>query len=135
MTLDDLARRAVACKGWRWMPGMLATDESRLYRVQDDGTALDIEDTIVERGWGFGLVNMLPDLTDPATMGCLLALVREAWEPHRGADYIASTMHTGSGWGVGARYGSEGVAAIVLPTYETEAEALVAALEAAPSAA
>ena len=74
----------------------------------------------------------VPDLTDPATLGCLLALVREAWEPNRGYDYIASTMHTGSGWGVGARYGSEGLAAIVLPTYETEAEALVAALEAAP---
>jgi hypothetical protein len=41
-------------------------------------------------------------------------------------------MHTSSGWGVGARFGSQGLAAIVLPTYETEAEALVAALEAAP---
>jgi len=74
----------------------------------------------------------LPDFTDQATLGCLLALVREAWEPHRGSDYIASTMHTGSGWGVGARYGSEGLAAIVLPTYASEAAALVAALEAAP---
>lgn len=78
------------------------------------------------------LEGWVPSMNDPATLGCLLALVREAWEPHRGSDYIASTMHTGSGWGVGARYGSEGLAAIALPTHETEAEALVVALEAAP---
>ena len=54
-----LARRAVACKGWRWMPGMLTLDGFRLSHV-------DIDDP--------------PDLTDPATLGCLLALVREAWE-------------------------------------------------------
>jgi hypothetical protein len=74
----------------------------------------------------------LPDLTDPATLGCLLALVREAWEPHRGDDSVVSTMQVGDKWGVGARYGSEGLAAIVLPAFDTEAEALVKALEAAP---
>jgi len=72
-----------------------------------------------------------PDLRDPATLGVLLAQVREAWEPHRGSDCIASTMHTGTGWGVRARYGSEGLATIVECTHETEAEALVAALESA----
>ena len=124
---QELASRAVACKGWRWMPGMLPLDGTgfshRILRVREDGMPID--------GHG-ALPDAVPDLSDPATLGCLLALVREAWEPHRGSDYIASTMHTGSGWGVGARYGSEGLAAIVLPTYETEAEALVAALEAAP---
>jgi hypothetical protein len=73
-----------------------------------------------------------PDFRDPATLGVLLALVREACEPHRGSDYIASTMHTGTGWGVRARYGSEGLATIVECVHETEAHALVAALEAAP---
>jgi hypothetical protein len=120
--MNELAQRAVASPHWRWMPGMLVrypTGYSE--RIEDDtDAAARLEDD------GF------PDLTDPATLGCLLALVREAWEPHRGSDYIASTMHTGSGWGVGARYGSEGLAAIVLPTYDTEAAALVAALEAAP---
>ena len=74
----------------------------------------------------------LPVLSDPCTLGCLLALVREAWEPYRGSDYIASTFHTATGWGVGSRCVSGGLAVIVLPTYETEAEALVVALEAAP---
>lgn len=118
-----LAKRAVACKGWRWMPGMLhgtvVGDELKLrYRVSDLSMYLDAD--------------RLPDLTDPATLGCLLALVREAWEPRRGADHIASTVHTSTGWGVGARVGSECFAAIILPAFASEAAALVAALEAAP---
>jgi len=111
----ELAKKAVACKDWRWMPGMLALDTGlRLDEMTDDWEAA------------------LPDLSDPATLGCLLALVREAWEPHRGDDSVVSTMQVGDKWGVGARYGSEGLAAIVLPAFDTEAEALVKALEAAP---
>lgn len=77
--LDALARRAVACPRWRWMPGMLAalsegmvtsplrlTDERRLHYPD-------------EYDWPHDLGLRLPDLTDPATVGCLLALVREAW--------------------------------------------------------
>ena len=121
----DLARRAVACRRWRWMPGMLAIRWTGPCRGSHRYTDADVRaGATFDRG--------TPDLTDPATLGCLLALVREAWEPHRGSDHIASTMHTSSGWGVGARFGPQGLAAIVLPTYETEAEALVAALEAAP---
>ncbi len=56
-----LARRAVACRGWRWMPGMADCYGRRLR----DGDWLDPSAEF-------------PDLTDPATLGCLLALVREA---------------------------------------------------------
>ena len=68
---------------------------------------------------------LLPDLSDPATVGCLLALVREAWgDP---------CLHVGllpARWGVWTSQN--------MPLHEcvgkalTEAEALVAALEAAP---
>ena len=119
---DELARRAVACKHWLWMPGMRAIVPKNLPMAWGTTRACRIPHSVHP--------TMVPDLTDPATLGCLLALVREAWEPRRGSDYLASTMHTSSGWGVGARFGSEGLAAIVLPTFETEAEALVAALEA-----
>ena len=130
----ELASRAVAAKGWRWLPGMLTTCD---LRVVDGG-----DDFIIGHrsgptrnggGWYDGeAVGIWPDLRDAATLGCVLELVREAWESKRGADCIASTVHTMSGWGVGSRVGSECFAAIVLPTYATEAEALVVALEVAP---
>lgn len=61
-----LSRRAVACKGWRWMPGMLAWRPDcppvRLAAIEDAGNALQ------EYRW-------LPDLSDPATGGCMLSLL------------------------------------------------------------
>jgi hypothetical protein len=66
----------------------------------------------------------LPDLTDPATLGCLLALVREAWSQpsattlaHHGRWYVVHADVDASSW---------------LAVCPTEAEALIAALEAAP---
>jgi hypothetical protein len=72
-------------------------------------------------------VLVLPDLTDPATLGCLLALVREAW-----GDQSLSVLfdHDGCKWSVG-RWGDDGLALRCRPA-DTESEALVAALEAAP---
>ena len=135
-----LAQRAVACKEWMWMPGMRLRSLRRYLRIvgcnadgsyrlswDDPGRPVEGDTYTIE-----DLAKATPDLRDPATLGCLLALVREAWEPHRGDDSVVSTMQVGDKWGVGARYGSEGLAAIVLPAFDTEAEALVKALEAAP---
>ena len=113
--MTDLAKRAVASPHWRWMPGMrrLTFDGGHLYpsRVADDGT------------YPGGLFPV-PDLEDPATLGCLLSLVREAHAP---AHWLttAPLMTAGGvhGWRV---QGLDG------PVCATEAEALVAALEAAP---
>jgi hypothetical protein len=107
-----LARRAVACKGFRWMPGMLTTEGMRVVvRCFNDDNEPDDD---------------IPDLTDPATLGCLLALVREAWvDLHMVAhcdDRYGKTVWWLSRWGD-------------LPRScecSTEAAALVAALEAAP---
>ena len=52
-----LAERLVVCPGWRWMPGML-TEKGQRLEVSDDA-----------------LLEALPDLSDPATLGCLLSLV------------------------------------------------------------
>ena len=127
---DDLARRAVACKGWRWMPGMLVvrhampTVWSRLIYRDDE-----------KRWWGTdgptvtdkmrALEHWLPDLDDPATLGCLLALVREAWATPTRCLWYDSEMTSQGSWcwddGKGGFWMGD-----------TEAEALVAALEAAP---
>ena len=107
----DLARRAVACKGWRFMGGMLVSDAIGKQRIYDDVAG---EPYWSADGW-------LPDLTDPATLGCLLALVREAWGP----DHILETRQFRT---FGEVYVGEGRCFV----HPTLAEALVAALEVAP---
>lgn len=95
---DDLAKRAVACKGWRWMPGMLAIyPDWQGFRVSHVGlTGMHgicrypspmggVERAVVALPVPTAS-DVLPDLTDPATLGCLLALVRDA---HRDA-YMAA---------------------------------------------
>lgn len=109
-----LARRAVACKGWKWMPGMRWTDDD------DRGRLDDYQPEYMGRP-----PDALPDLTDAATLGCLLALVREAW----GGDFeqVWSEWYPLlSRWGIRA-----GSRSVLLVSGETEADALVAALEAA----
>lgn len=133
---QELGRRAVACKRWRWMPGMLTTDNNRVCYTRDYGVyAWDEYDNACADCAG-GIVQLstvcLPDLTDPATLGCLLALVREAWpkapattDRHgtwkelNGHHYIWTCSYcTGRDWRQA--------------TGTCEAEALVDALEAAP---
>ena len=114
--MNELAKRAVACKHWRWMPGML------WLLINEDGVCYNC-DRVTQANLVFS--DALPDLTDPATVGCLLALAREAWgDP---------CLHVGllpARWGVWTSQN--------MPLHEcvgkglTEAEALVAALEAAP---
>jgi hypothetical protein len=108
----DLSRRAVACKGWRWMGGMLIIHTPRhdgatgyVSRLPQDGYRPNPGD--------------VPDLDDPATLGCLLALVREDLPD-------ATVQLDGATWWVAARNG------VCCGSGDTEAEALVSALEASP---
>ena len=85
--VEQLAKRAVACKGWRWMRGMLClVDEdgygARIVYVGHTGGASQTADSYEGGGiitTGCIREGSLPDLTDPATMGCIMSLVREAW--------------------------------------------------------
>ena len=151
-----LSRRAVACKGWRWMPGMNAAG-----RLDQDGAHLRLHgvgltgagDLVELRGGAFDWrqrkdgrwlflrggdiigkpSEVLPDLTDAATLGCLLALVREAWRcvvvtsPDYDEDEEARQGPNVTGWRA-----VETVRWTMVGEGATEAEALVAALEGAP---
>jgi hypothetical protein len=72
-----------------------------------------------------------PDFTDPATVGCLLAAAREAWQDH-GLATVGRYQHAGRRWtlATGHRHGST-LRAVAAVEHDTEADALIAALEAA----
>ena len=108
-----LGKRLVACKDFRPMRGMLdmqgrTWDQSLLWRWSNE---VDV-----------------PDLRDPATLGCVLAMVREAHGkpavPMFWGDYwqVVYTSELEDGC-AGHEHIGDG---------DTEAEALVVALEAAP---
>jgi len=126
-------------KHWRWMPGML--DAETGLRVVKAGTDKDprvglgsLNDFILY--YPDMLKGHYPDLSDPATLGCLVALVREAAEPQRApGDWpvVCTYQNAAKKWGVGAWLNESGkatFAALVLPSFLSEAEALLAALEA-----
>ena len=121
--LMALGRRAVACKGWRWMAGMqcLVGPSHAPYRYVT-------HDYAPPEGNDVGFTDpLLPGLTDPATLGCLLALVREAWgDPSLTAAFDYEGWPS---WRVGRSEDGHGMQGVG----DTEAEALVAALEAAPN--
>ena len=116
--LEALGRRAVGCKGWRWRRGMSLSDGTIVVRVSDNGRP--VVSGGASRG-GNALSEVYPDLSDAATLGAVLGLVREAWqEPHAHCRYDA--VH--KDWLT--RLISCGFDA------KTESESLVCALEAAP---
>ena len=135
--MKALAQRAVACEHWRWMPGMLA-------EVVNLGGAggcevlplhvrlAEMGEPTFDRRQGVADTSLvghpcLPDLTDPATIGCLAHLVREVWGN--------SSMHVvrvmARRWGIAAADGEYSRLVDACPLRPNEASALVAALEAA----
>ena len=130
---EELARRAVKCARWRWLPGMLAKHPNfRGYRVSHVGLtgmhgvcrySSPMSELTKRAVVALPLpTSVLPDLTDPATLGCLLALVREAYDDEQ--------AHVRPAAGAWVFHTLDPLAPCV--TAPSEAQCLVAALEAAP---
>lgn len=135
LTLALASRQAVGLRRWRWTPGMLTREGQRLLRPRKDGLWVGIDQDVWAMQRVLGLRDALPDLSDPATLGCLLALVREAWEHTDERPVMVGRQ--GQLWVVTRapdpnEEGLAGMFSKILGKGATEAEALVAALEAAP---
>ncbi len=110
----ELAGRFVACKHWRWMPGMKVVGQAHWLGVADLLPVDGASGRSHPECYG-----SLPDLTDPATLGCILALVREATGDRRiHCRARANVYRVYSGVSPVGRW------------MESEAEALLLALEA-----
>jgi hypothetical protein len=140
--LYDLGKRAVSCKGWRWMPGMLASDAGKnQHRVIEHHAGREYITTML-RNYNDAhcessarAVDLTPVLDDPATLGCLLALVRKAWNACRiSICFSAYTPDETKRWSAPISFFKEQRDLVHVPSFygSTQAGALVAALEAAP---
>lgn len=153
-----LARRVVACRGWRWMPGMRAVGKFPNYPVRIHGfgeNVQDPDDMLAADTWLPWQQPMeygdhtydgpyLPDLSDAATLGCILALVREAWRCPTAYVRQGTTRRVSDGvlaWEVCDLWldaeacralGVDRQGSVGSWGHGSEVEALVAALEAAP---
>ena len=108
------------------MPGMLALHNSGRYRerigeTRRDGVALSVHATEIRDEW-------TPDLDDAATLGAVLALVREAW----GDPGLCAVPNLDGGWIMAVALCHSMLSGGRYFKGATEAEALIAALEAAP---
>lgn len=104
-----------------WLPGMADVEEQRVL-CSEHADGLVFVDVGNRRGWFPPSALEAPDLTDPATVGCLLALLREAHEdsgvwvgPSHPEAWVVFVRGE-SGWEESGAFG------------ETDGEALAAAL-------
>lgn len=112
-----LGKHVAALPDWRWMAGMLCSVNGRL--VWDKGPGYDGCWYMFPKAGTRVVQPELPDLSDHATLGCLLHLVRKKW-----ADDEASPAWKRDLWMLD-------IAGWVF-WGGTEAEVLVKALEASP---
>ena len=132
MNLEELGRRAVACKHWRWRDGSKRVHAEHRWAWRLCGWRWFPCDERSNAVHDNCFAEAIPDLSDPATLGCLLALVREAWPAGEATTNVHANYSPGRGhyrqWSCYYCTGGDWRQALA----DTEAEVLVAALEAAP---
>jgi hypothetical protein len=130
---EDQLSKMVSSKSWQFKPGMLAYDiksdcRCRLAYFKDNYWYTHDYEALIRYG-ADGVKRLRPDLNDPATIGWVIFLLREKYESQRGSDGILSTFQVNGYWCVGTMENNV-LVALTLPTYSTEAEAVLAAFTA-----
>lgn len=73
--LVEASRKIITLKSWEWLPGMLGVrlcDPDKADYLKPEVRIQNHKDIEYAKTYG-----SIPDLTDPATLGCLLCLVRK----------------------------------------------------------
>lgn len=128
--LADLGRRAVECEDWQWRQGMLCERPNLRLRVLEGGffyiIGIEIGATDNQR---YELAKDptldLPNFSDAATLGCLLELVRGRHGVYITTRAVVTKQET-------LLWTAESFGKVIAEG-GTEAEVLVAALEAEPT--
>jgi hypothetical protein len=78
--MTDYAKRLDTIRDkWMWMPGMVDADGYRVYELCTIAGSDEVR--IIKNGRiGLMIGSEIPDITDPATKGCLLQQIMEADE-------------------------------------------------------
>jgi hypothetical protein len=133
--LNEQWARLLAAGKVRWMPGMLPEQDDRVVDVHEGGKGKYITLAYIDRGYEYGcncslehsdLAGDTPDWTDPATIGCLLAMAREA----TGFASLYCRESRRGGWVACGREQAGGSA--MTWRGPTEVAAILAAIEVAP---
>ena len=77
-----VAKRLVECRYFRWLPGMRDLGGNfYLGQRANAPEGVHMWAGFDQGSWEWSITEFgLPDLEDPATLGCVLALVRNAWK-------------------------------------------------------
>lgn len=145
--MKELARRAMACKHWRWVPRMVDTLGRTVLAVDVLGRVVEWSEA-PEFGGGRSEVfrqdqlplwramdpwlAAVPDFSDSATLGCLLVLVRKAYGESFGGVGVVWFGGHGEWCVVAGNSRMVRHTADVIARGRTEVAALIAALESAP---
>jgi hypothetical protein len=123
----ELAKRATDCKHFKWMPGMLTLSGFRIISPVTESSDWRITDRIAN---GPEPKKELPNLDDPATIGCMIELVREVWKDEMA--YLGGRMQDRNrlwNWHVCIRFDQMPFPHQLYYGGMTQAEAIIEALE------
>lgn len=138
---ERVARALVRCKNWMWIPGMVILWDSPggIYGQQwfpASALIVDVDASILPE---LGLLYVghadfkrgaRPQMNDPGTVGCVLALCRNAWNDE-GLCFVGRYTKGKMSWYIlGSKSHDERFNQLVETVYPSEEMALLACLEA-----